>query len=75
MYVEVKGKQGLEETNRALKYLSKRMKKEGVIDEIYARQEFVKPSKKRNMKRNEAIRRKRREENRIKRGPQNAVSR
>jgi len=67
MYVEVKGKQGLEETNRALKYLSKRMKKEGVIDEIYSRQEFVKPSKKRNMKRNEAVRRKRRDETRASR--------
>ena len=67
MHVDVKGKQGLDEVNRALKYLSKRMKKDGILDEIYTRQEFVKPSKKRNMKRNEAIRRKRRDENRAKR--------
>ena len=67
MYVEVKGKQGLEDVNRALKYLSKRMKKDGILDEVYARQEFVKPSKKKILKRNEAFRRKRRDENRSKR--------
>jgi len=69
MYVEVKGKQGTEDVNRALKYLSKRMKKDGILEEIYARQEFVKPSRKRKLKKNEAIRRKKRDENRVKRDP------
>jgi ribosomal protein S21 len=69
MFVEVKGKGGIEDVNRALKYLSKKLKKEGIIEEIYARQEYVKPSKKRNMKRNEAFRRKIRDENRVNRPP------
>jgi ribosomal protein S21 len=62
MYVEVQGKGTAEDVIHALKKLSKILKKDGILEEVYRRTEFVKPSKKRKMKRAEAIRRKKREE-------------
>lgn len=67
MFVEVRGKGTLEDVNKALKIFSKMVKKEGLLNEIYARQEFVKPSRKRQDKRSAARQRKIRDELKLKR--------
>ena len=64
MHIDVRGNGGIEEVNKALKHLSKLLKKEGIMEEVYRRQEYVKPSKKRKLKKSEAIRRKKRDEHR-----------
>jgi ribosomal protein S21 len=66
MYIEVRGTGGVEDVNKALKHLSKIMKRDGILEEIYKRREFVKPSRKIKLKKDESRRRKRREERRIK---------
>ncbi len=62
MYIEVRGKCGVDEVARALKLFSKMIKKEGVLAEVFARQEYSKPSKKRKMKESAARQRKIRDE-------------
>jgi len=60
----VKVNDGKDELNRALKIFSKLVKRSGLIQELKNREHFLKPSKKRAFKRQEAIRSRKREERR-----------
>jgi ribosomal protein S21 len=63
MYVKVND--GKDELQKALKAFSKMVKKSELIQELKNREHFLKPSKKRAFKRQEAFRRKKREERRL----------
>lgn len=65
MYVTVRGDGSPEDVLKAIRTFSKQVKKEGVLEEVYSRQAYVKPSKKRKLKRMESIKRKKREERRV----------
>lgn len=62
MYVKVN--EGKDELGKALKQFSKMVKKSELIQELRNREHFLKPSKKRIFKRQEALRRRKREERR-----------
>lgn len=64
MYVKVMGPTEADFT-RALKIFNKKVKEAGIIQEIHRRKEYVKPSLKRRLKREEAKKRRIRERNRI----------
>lgn len=66
MYVKVTGSSE-QDFIRALKIFTKKVKDSGVIQEVYARREYVKPSLKRKLKAEEAFKRKIREEKKLKR--------
>lgn len=51
-----------EQVDRALKELKRQMKKEGVLEDFQLKQAYMSPSKKRRFKRNEAFKRRKREE-------------
>lgn len=63
MYVKVND--GKDDLQKALKVFSKMVKKSELIQELKNREHFLKPSKKRAFKRQEAFRRKKREERRL----------
>lgn len=63
MYIKVND--GKDELNKALRQFSKMVKKSELIQELKNREHFLKPSKKRIFKRQEALRRRKREERRI----------
>lgn len=63
MYVKVND--GKDELGKALKQFSKMVKKSELIQELRNREHFLKPSKKRIFKRQEALRRRKREERRV----------
>ena len=62
MYVEVNGN-----LDKALKIFNKKVKQAGILRECYRRREYVKPSESKKLKKEEAIRRRIREEKRKKR--------
>jgi ribosomal protein S21 len=62
MYVKVN--EGKDELGKALKQFNKMVKKSELIQELRNREHFLKPSKKRIFKRQEALRRRKREERR-----------
>lgn len=62
MYVKVND--GKDDLGKALKQFSKMVKKSELIQELRNREHFLKPSKKRIFKRQEALRRRKREERR-----------
>ena len=62
MYVKVND--GKDDLNKALKQFNKMVKKSELIQELRNREHFLKPSKKRIFKRQEALRRRKREERR-----------
>jgi ribosomal protein S21 len=62
MYVKVN--EGKDELGKALKQFTKMVKKSELIQELRNREHFLKPSKKRIFKRQEALRRRKREERR-----------
>jgi ribosomal protein S21 len=59
------GKDPKDELNKALKQFTKMVKKSELIQELRNREHFLKPSKKRIFKQQEALRRRKREERRI----------
>jgi ribosomal protein S21 len=61
MHVEVKG-EGLGDLDRALRQFSKMVKKAEIVNEVKRREFYVKKSKKKILKRQEALRLKIREE-------------
>lgn len=63
MYIKVN--EGKDELNKALRHFSKMVKKSELIQELKNREHFLKPSKKRIFKRQEALRRRKREERRL----------
>lgn len=63
MYVKVND--GKDDLQKALKVFNKMVKKSELIQELKNREHFLKPSKKRAFKRQEAFRRKKREERRL----------
>jgi ribosomal protein S21 len=63
MYVKVND--GKDELPKALKIFSKLVKKSELIQELRNREHFLKPSKKKAFKRQEAFRRRKREERRL----------
>jgi small subunit ribosomal protein S21 len=63
--MEVIVKDGKDELNKALKQFSKMVKKSEIMQELRNREHFLKPSKKRKFKSEEAFRRKKREERRL----------
>jgi ribosomal protein S21 len=63
MYIKVN--EGKDELNKALRQFSKMVKKSELIQELKNREHFLKPSKKRIFKRQEALRRRKREERRL----------
>jgi ribosomal protein S21 len=62
MYIKVN--EGKDELGKALKQFTKMVKKSELIQELRNREHFLKPSKKRIFKRQEALRRRKREERR-----------
>lgn len=62
--MEVIVKEGKDELNKALRQFTKMVKKSELIQELKNREHFLKPSKKRIFKRQEALRRRKREERR-----------
>ena len=62
--MEVTVKEGKDELNKALKVFSSMIKKSELIPELKKREFFVKPSKRKIMKRQKALRRRKREEKR-----------
>ena len=62
MYVEVKGNDAAA-FNRALATFKSKVKKAGIFEELRKHEHYSKPSVKRKLKRAEAFKRKRREEN------------
>lgn len=64
MYVKVMGQTEADFT-RALRIFNKKVKEAGIIQEIHRRKEYVKPSLKRRLKREEAKKRRIRERKRI----------
>jgi ribosomal protein S21 len=63
MYIKVN--EGKDDFQKALRQFSKLVKKSELIQEIKNREYFLKPSKKRIFKRQEALRRRKREERRL----------
>lgn len=63
MYIKVN--EGKDELNKALKQFTKLVKKSELLQELRNREHFLKPSKKRKFKSQEAIRRRKREERRV----------
>lgn len=63
--MHVKVNEGKDELGKALKQFSKMVKKSELMQELKNREHFLKPSKKRIFKRQEALRRKKREEKRL----------
>jgi small subunit ribosomal protein S21 len=57
--------EGKDELQKALKQFTKLVKKSELLQELRNREHFLKPSKKRKFKSQEALRRKKREERRI----------
>lgn len=57
MYVEVNGN-----LDKALKIFNKKVKQAGILQECYRRREYTKPSEMRKRKREEAVRRRIREQ-------------
>lgn len=62
--MEVIVKDGKDELNKALKQFTKMVKKSEIMQELKNREHFLKPSKKRKFKSQEALRRRKREEKR-----------
>lgn len=63
--MEVIVKDGKDELEKALKQFNKMVKKSELMRELKNREHFLKPSKKRKFKNQEAIRRRKREERRL----------
>lgn len=63
--MEVTVKEGKDELEKALKVFNGMVKKSELIQELRNREFFLKPSKKRAFKRQEALRRRKREEKRL----------
>jgi ribosomal protein S21 len=63
MYVKVTGNTDAD-VQRAIRTFNKKVKEAGIIQEIYNRREYVKPSVKRKLKKEQAIRRRIQEEKR-----------
>ena len=63
MYVKVPGNTDAD-VQRAIRIFNKKVKEAGIIQEIYNRREYVKPSVKRKLKKEQAIRRRIQEEKR-----------
>jgi small subunit ribosomal protein S21 len=63
--MEVTVREGKDELEKALKVFSSMVKKSELIQELRNREFFLKPSKKRAFKRQEALRRRKREEKRM----------
>jgi len=63
MYVKVN--EGKDDFQKALRIFNKLIKKSELMQEIKSKEHFLKPSKKRQFKRAEALRRKKREERRV----------
>ena len=61
MYVRVTGNTDAD-VQRAIRIFNKKVKEAGIIQEIYDRREYVKPSFKKKLKKEEAIRRRIRED-------------
>jgi len=61
MYVRVTGNTDAD-VQRAIRIFNKKVKEAGIIQEIYDRREYVKPSVKKKLKKEEAIRRRIRED-------------
>ncbi len=61
MYVRVTGNTEAD-VQRAIRIFNKKVKEAGIIQEIYDRREYVKPSVKKKLKKEEAIRRRIRED-------------
>jgi ribosomal protein S21 len=68
--MEVIVKDCKDELNKALKVFTKMVKKSELLQELRNREHYLKPSKKKIFKRQEAFRRKKREEKRIARQKQ-----
>jgi ribosomal protein S21 len=68
--MEVIVKDGKDELNKALKVFTKMVKKSELLQELRNREHYLKPSKKKIFKRQEAFRRKKREEKRVARQKQ-----
>jgi ribosomal protein S21 len=64
MYVEVRG-DSLGDLDRALRQFSKQVKKAEIVNEVKRREFYVKRSKKKILKRQEALRRRIREEKKV----------
>jgi ribosomal protein S21 len=63
--MEVTVREGKDELSKALKVFNSMVKKSELIPELKRREFFLKPSKKRIAKRQEALRRRKREEKRL----------
>lgn len=63
MYVKVMGNTDAD-LQRAIRIFNKKVKDAGIIQEVYSRREYVKPSVQRKLKKEDAIRRRIREEKR-----------
>lgn len=63
--MEVTVKEGRDELGKALKVFNSMVKKSELIQELRKREFFLKPSKKRIVKRQEALRRRKRDEKRL----------
>lgn len=63
MYVKVN--EGKDELGKALKIFNSMVKKSELVQELRRREFFLKPSKKRIVKRQEALRRRKRDEKRL----------
>lgn len=61
MYVKVTGNTEAD-LQRAIRIFNKKVKEAGIIQEVYDRREYVKPSLKKKLKKEEAIRRRVRDE-------------
>ena len=68
--MEVIVKDGKDELNKALKVFTKMVKKSELLQELRNREHYLTPSKKKIFERQEAFRRKKREEKRIARQKQ-----
>jgi ribosomal protein S21 len=68
--MEVIVKDGKDELSKSLKVFTKMVKKSELLQELRNREHYLKPSKKKIFKRQEAFRRKKREEKRIARQKQ-----
>lgn len=62
--MHVKVNEGKDELQKALKQFTKMVKKSEIMQELRNREHFLKPSKKRKFKSQEALRRRKREERR-----------
>jgi ribosomal protein S21 len=60
----IKVNDGKDELNKALKQFTKMVKKSEIMQELKNREHFLKPSKKKKFKSQEALRRRKREERR-----------